>query len=103
MMNPAEFANIARAEQDFWWYRGMRQILFRGFAARSRPVAAPDILRERSPSDTGCGCFLSIWGGRDCAMESGGRGPAGAGGYLSTAFPSRRGVFVCARAGARAR
>src|SRR5262245_46769746 len=29
MMNPAEFANIARAEQDFWWYRGMREILFR--------------------------------------------------------------------------
>src|SRR6266852_4290985 len=29
MMNPAEFANIATAEQDFWWYRGMRQILFR--------------------------------------------------------------------------
>jgi SAM-dependent methyltransferase len=29
MMNPAEFANIARAEQDFWWYRGMRRILFR--------------------------------------------------------------------------
>lgn len=28
-MNPAEFANIARAERDFWWYRGMRQILFR--------------------------------------------------------------------------
>ena len=29
MMNPAEFANIARAEQEFWWYRGMREILFR--------------------------------------------------------------------------
>lgn len=28
-MNPAEFANIARAEQDFWWYRGMRKIFFR--------------------------------------------------------------------------
>jgi len=28
-MNPAEFANIARCEQDFWWYRGMRKILFR--------------------------------------------------------------------------
>ena len=28
-MNPAEFANIARAEEDFWWYRGQRQILFR--------------------------------------------------------------------------
>lgn len=28
-MNPAEFANIAGSEQDFWWYRGMREILFR--------------------------------------------------------------------------
>lgn len=28
MMNPAEFANIARAENDFWWYRGMRRIMF---------------------------------------------------------------------------
>ena len=29
MMNSEEFVNIARAEQDFWWYRGMREILFR--------------------------------------------------------------------------
>ena len=29
MMNPAEFANIAASERDFWWYRGMRDILFR--------------------------------------------------------------------------
>jgi SAM-dependent methyltransferase len=28
-MNPAEFANIARCERDLWWYRGMRNILFR--------------------------------------------------------------------------
>jgi SAM-dependent methyltransferase len=28
-MNPAEFANIARSEQRFWWYRGMNLILFR--------------------------------------------------------------------------
>jgi SAM-dependent methyltransferase len=28
-MNPAEFANIAESEKDFWWYRGMRRILFR--------------------------------------------------------------------------
>jgi SAM-dependent methyltransferase len=27
-MNPSEFANIAKSEQNFWWYRGMRQILF---------------------------------------------------------------------------
>ena len=28
-MNPREFANMARAERDLWWYRGMRSILFR--------------------------------------------------------------------------
>jgi SAM-dependent methyltransferase len=28
-MNPAEFANIARSEQAFWWYRGMQKIQFR--------------------------------------------------------------------------
>lgn len=28
-MNPEEFANIARCERDFWWCRGMRNILFR--------------------------------------------------------------------------
>jgi SAM-dependent methyltransferase len=28
LMNPREFANIARAERDLWWYRGMRAILF---------------------------------------------------------------------------
>jgi len=28
-MNPAEFANIRKSERDFWWYRGMRNILFR--------------------------------------------------------------------------
>lgn len=29
MMNPAEFANIAESEANFWWYRGMRKIMFR--------------------------------------------------------------------------
>lgn len=28
-MNPAEFANIAAIEESFWWFRGMRRILFR--------------------------------------------------------------------------
>ena len=27
-MNPAEFANIRQSEENFWWYRGMREILF---------------------------------------------------------------------------
>ena len=38
-MNPAEISNIARAEETFWWYRGMRRILFRlldAIAARRR-------------------------------------------------------------------
>jgi SAM-dependent methyltransferase len=29
MMNPAEFDNIARSEERFWWYRGQREILNR--------------------------------------------------------------------------
>jgi SAM-dependent methyltransferase len=28
-LNPAEFATLARAEQELWWFRGMRQIMFR--------------------------------------------------------------------------
>jgi SAM-dependent methyltransferase len=28
-MNPEEFVNIAEAERNFWWYCGMRRILFR--------------------------------------------------------------------------
>ena len=28
-MNPAEFANIAKAEETLWWYRGMKRILLR--------------------------------------------------------------------------
>jgi SAM-dependent methyltransferase len=31
-MNPAEFANIRKSEEHFWWYRGMRDILFRFLA-----------------------------------------------------------------------
>jgi SAM-dependent methyltransferase len=49
MMNPAEFANIAKSEHDFWWYRGMRQILFRVLDpwARERKV--------RRALEAGCG------------------------------------------------
>jgi SAM-dependent methyltransferase len=48
-MNPAEFANIAAAEQQFWWYRGMRRILYGmldAIAAR-RPI--------RRTLEVGCG------------------------------------------------
>src|SRR5215831_16426874 len=46
-MNPAEFANIARSERDFWWYRGMRRILFR--------VLDPMAVREARVLEAGCG------------------------------------------------
>src|SRR5579871_1533097 len=49
MMNPAEFANIAECERDFWWYRGMEQILFR--------VLDPIARRRRlqTAMEAGCG------------------------------------------------
>jgi SAM-dependent methyltransferase len=48
-MNPAEFANIARSEHEFWWYRGMRSILFRMLEPHleGRPV--------RRVLEAGCG------------------------------------------------
>jgi SAM-dependent methyltransferase len=51
MMNPAELANIARCEKEFWWYCGMEQILFR--------VLDPIVKRRQRPStaavEAGCG------------------------------------------------
>jgi ubiquinone/menaquinone biosynthesis C-methylase UbiE len=46
-MNPAEFANIARSERDFWWYRGMRRILFR--------LLDPIAVRGARVLEAGCG------------------------------------------------
>lgn len=49
MMNAAEFANIAAAERDFWWYCGMRRILF----SMLDPLARKR--RIRTVLDAGCG------------------------------------------------
>lgn len=48
-MNPAEFANIAQAERELWWYRGMYRILL--------PVLRRymDGMRPRRVLDAGCG------------------------------------------------
>lgn len=48
-MNPAEFENIARSEREFWWYRGMREILFRALD----PVTPRG--RETCVLEAGCG------------------------------------------------
>jgi ubiquinone/menaquinone biosynthesis C-methylase UbiE len=49
MMNPAEFANIAAAEHDLWWYRGMKQILFRLLDPIAREHQFENVL------EAGCG------------------------------------------------
>ncbi len=49
MMNPAEFANIAAIEENFWWFRGMRRILFSQLDALA-PRYAP-----RRVLEAGCG------------------------------------------------
>ncbi len=47
MMNPAELANIAKFEKEFWWYRGMERILF----GILDPIAA----RSLDAVEAGCG------------------------------------------------
>jgi SAM-dependent methyltransferase len=54
-MNPAEFANIASCERDFWWYRGMHKILFR---LLDRHVDGRRIARAL---EAGCGTGYVSW------------------------------------------
>jgi SAM-dependent methyltransferase len=48
-MNPAEFDNIAASEERFWWYRGMRRILFGMLDRQPRAGAVSRAL------EVGCG------------------------------------------------
>jgi SAM-dependent methyltransferase len=54
-MNPAEFANIAKCERNFWWYRGMRKILLR---LMDRHLAGRRITRVL---EAGCGTGYFSW------------------------------------------
>ena len=54
-MNPAEFANIERCERDFWWYRGMEQILFQVLD----PIAKRRSLK--TAMEAGCGTGHMAW------------------------------------------
>lgn len=73
-MNPAEFANIARAEQKFWWYRGQRKILHGLLAPLlpDRPI--------RHVLEAGCGtgyqalCFAQQYGWAVTALDLGWQG-----------------------------
>jgi len=55
-MNPAEFANIAKSERDFWWYRGMRAIFFRAL----EPFLAGRRLRRVLEAGCGTGYFSHV-------------------------------------------
>jgi SAM-dependent methyltransferase len=55
-MNPAEFANIAAAEQHLWWYRGMRRILFRLLD----PLAAGRPIERALEAGCGTGYFARL-------------------------------------------
>jgi SAM-dependent methyltransferase len=54
-MNPAEFANIAQCERDFWWYRGQRKILFR---LLDRLLKGRSMVRAL---EAGCGTGYLSW------------------------------------------
>jgi len=56
MMNPAEFANIARCERDLWWYRGMREILFRMW----EPYLRGRTIRRALEAGCGTGYFSHL-------------------------------------------
>jgi SAM-dependent methyltransferase len=60
MMNPAEFANIAKSERDFWWYRGMRKILF----GVLDPLMAGRTVRHVLEAGCGTGYFAQVCGKR---------------------------------------
>jgi SAM-dependent methyltransferase len=55
-MNPAEFVNIAGCEKEFWWYRGMRDILFRML----EPYLAQRTVRRALEAGCGTGYFSRI-------------------------------------------
>ena len=55
-MNPAEFANIARWEREFWWYRGQRAILF----ALLDPLLAGRQVRRALEAGCGTGYFSHL-------------------------------------------
>lgn len=73
-MNPAEFANIFQAERDFWWYRGMRQIMYRMLDPLARRVKI-DLALE---AGCGTGYFARElerrYGWRMVAADLGGEG-----------------------------
>lgn len=60
LINPAGFAELAKAEREFWWHRGMRRILFRLLD----PLAAGRSVRNVLEAGWGTGYFARLLQGR---------------------------------------
>jgi ubiquinone/menaquinone biosynthesis C-methylase UbiE len=75
-MNPAEFANIAAAEQHFWWYRGMRRILFRMLDPVVRPRRVDRVLEVGCGTGYFAGELRQRYGWRVVALDVGFEGLA---------------------------
>jgi SAM-dependent methyltransferase len=56
MFNPSDFANIARTEESFWWFRGMREISF----ALLDPRIPAGRIRRVLEAGCGTGHFASL-------------------------------------------
>lgn len=73
-MNPAEFANIASAEESFWWYRGMRKIMFRLLD----PLVRTQGFQRALEAGCGTGYFAKVlanrYNFRVCAVDLGREG-----------------------------
>ncbi len=69
MINPAEMANIARAEESLWWFRGMREITF----ALLDPLVANGGMRRILEAGCGTGFFAAAlqqrYGMPVCAVD----------------------------------
>ncbi len=69
MINPSEMANIARAEQSLWWFRGMREMSF----ALLDPVVSANRIERALEAGCGTGHFAAglenRYGFRVCALD----------------------------------
>jgi SAM-dependent methyltransferase len=60
LINPAAFAELAKAEREFWWHRGMRRMLFRLLD----PLVAGRSIRTALDAGWGTGYFARLLQGR---------------------------------------
>jgi SAM-dependent methyltransferase len=68
-MNPAEFVNIAHAEKDFWWYSGMRRILFQLLDPLVKDRAIQTVLEAGCGTGYNAGTLQQRYGWRTFPLD----------------------------------